>query len=259
MRGNQSVARPPIWRLRSIPACAGEPTISTAGIRRKAVYPRVCGGTLTSAPTFWPAMGLSPRVRGNRPPHPAPAARRRSIPACAGEPVGAAGRGGEDGVYPRVCGGTPYKGIARGQIGGLSPRVRGNRSKWSTKSPPSRSIPACAGEPFYGRRQRNGPGVYPRVCGGTRHVGGHQRGREGSIPACAGEPPGPLWPSASLLVYPRVCGGTAQPDYTLGHTPGLSPRVRGNRYRVPQSAVHIRSIPACAGEPEDDIHCQPTI
>ena len=31
---------------------------------------------------------------------------------------------------------------------------------------------------------------------------------------------------------------------------GLSPRVRGNRRRIDPIAVCVRSIPACAGEPE---------
>ena len=46
-----------------------------------------------------------------------------------------------------------------------------------------------------------------------------------------------------------MCGGTAQPDYTLSHTPGLSPRVRGNPPGMARRALAPGSIPACAGEP----------
>ena len=66
-------------------------------------------------------------------------------------------------------------------------------------------------------------------------------GSRRSIPACAGKPQlaskvaCALGRSASRSVYPRVCGETAvrvDPDVTLG-APGLSPRVRGNRYHGP--------------------------
>ena len=49
----------------SIPACAGEPTDTTSTARPVKVYPRVCGGTDSSAPMIDRTRGLSPRVRGN--------------------------------------------------------------------------------------------------------------------------------------------------------------------------------------------------
>ena len=71
----------------SIPACAGEPYHRGYDRQLPAVYPRVCGGTNTDQTATNNVQGLSPRVRGNR----AGALRlrrlRRSIPACAGEPV----------------------------------------------------------------------------------------------------------------------------------------------------------------------------
>ncbi len=72
----------------------------------------------------------------------------------------------------------------------------------------------------------------------------------GSIPACAGEPIPTLGICISIQVYPRVCGGTPRrPD---GHSTarGLSPRVRGNHARETVGVPLKRSIPACAGEPE---------
>ena len=50
--------------------------------------------------------GLSPRVRGNRRGKGKRPARRRSIPACAGEPLAGASVRRPERVYPRVCGGT---------------------------------------------------------------------------------------------------------------------------------------------------------
>ena len=70
------------------------------------VYPRVCGGALQLRMSSCPPSGLSPRVRGS----PATTAGfgppKRSIPACAGEPLYGAGRAVDAQVYPRVCGGS---------------------------------------------------------------------------------------------------------------------------------------------------------
>ncbi len=49
----------------SIPACAGEPAKDVEPVSLYEVYPRVCGGTGVAASASGPAMGLSPRVRGN--------------------------------------------------------------------------------------------------------------------------------------------------------------------------------------------------
>ena len=192
------------------------------------VYPRVCGGTYGKSRIQVRISGLSPRVRGNR---------RRcrcrhgpigSIPACAGEPTGAHDAATYLRVYPRVCGGTRNRrrDIRHGL--GLSPRVRGNRRRCKCRHGPTRSIPACAGEPTGAHDAATYLRVYPRVCGGTRNrrrdirhglglsprVRGNPMGYLGnlrsqrSIPACAGEPRG--WQTRLLLlrVYPRVCGGT---------------------------------------------------
>ena len=133
-----------------------------------------------------------------------------------------------------------------------------------------RSIPACAGEPSYSASSIPHQEVYPRVCGGTdfplgrltplsglspRVRGNLQFWASGaslrrSIPACAGEPRGWLKFRKLRKVYPRVCGGTC---VILAHIPcdgGLSPRVRGNHFWSGASTRQVRSIPACAGEPQ---------
>ena len=126
VRGNRAGPCSSNGHSGSIPACAGEPRRSGPVRRPWAVYPRVCGGTFAisfeAAPcVVYPrvcggtgspfngdgeATGLSPRVRGNRGGMSQAQAKKRSIPACAGEP----GAGGPDSararVYPRVCGGT---------------------------------------------------------------------------------------------------------------------------------------------------------
>ena len=112
--------------------------------------------------------------------------------------------------------------------------------------------------------------VYPRVCGGTAFEGldmahilslsprvrGNQKyllvveADAGSIPACAGEPAGHRSRMLRKWVYPRVCGGTIIAVYLGTTARGLSPRVRGNQIERRNRRSIIRSIPACAGEPQ---------
>ena len=106
VRGNPSSLGTSSWYKRSIPACAGEPLVACSLIVHLPVYPRVCGGTRIWVTSTLKTLGLSPRVRGNRGRRRSTGARRRSIPACAGEPVDQADRIPLTKVYPRVCGGT---------------------------------------------------------------------------------------------------------------------------------------------------------
>ena len=90
------------------------------------VYPRVCGGTLFRIPGSSGAVGLSPRVRGNRGAGASPVCGHGSIPACAGEPHISSDHSSPLQVYPRVCGGTTVLTWLTALERGLSPRVRGN-------------------------------------------------------------------------------------------------------------------------------------
>ena len=152
---------------------------------------------------------------------------------------------------------------------GLSPRVRGNLCNEYPNIMPTRSIPACAGEPARQHRHRGLTSVYPRVCGGTTNTTATQsstrglsprvRGNQvpcticqsptGSIPACAGEPVARPMCNRKQRVYPRVCGGTAQVFNLPFGERGLSPRVRGNLNISYVCRYPVGSIPACAGEP----------
>ncbi len=111
--------------------------------------------------------------------------------------------------------------------------------------------------------------VYPRVRGGTvvwswqEHVGAglspRARGNldhdicrqhvHRSIPACAGEPRSAALHEPFYTVYPRVRGGTPFAVFSLPVMSGLSPRARGNQFTPKLAQRHVRSIPACAGEP----------
>ena len=269
VRGNPSGPLPPNLRTRSIPACAGEPSGLPSRVPRIGVYPRVCGGTAPGGPSMARQRGLSPRVRGNRGRLPARQTSTRSIPACAGEPWAGPERFRAWEVYPRVCGGTLFLLTKSGAPTGLSPRVRGNLNPGMLNERAPRSIPACAGEPGRPGGSVSPRTVYPRVCGGTWRLAQTRAGacglsprvrgnppqptprplRPRSIPACAGEPMKASVYGCGVTVYPRVCGGTSPGRFPVGADQGLSPRVRGNRQAVAGQLPFEGSIPACAGEP----------
>ena len=70
-----------------------------------------------------------------------------------------------------------------------------------------------------------------------------------SIPAWAGEPAAVSPNGISARVYPRVGGGTFSQGGEAAQFKGLSPRGRGNLFRLVVSPPDVRSIPAWAGEP----------
>ena len=169
VRGNPLVAMMAGVLAGSIPACAGEPPDYAGAAAGAKVYPRVCGGTTRSGRRRGRERGLSPRVRGNRRLRRRDSWRRGSIPACAGEPSSRRHIDRKCRVYPRVCGGTSQGRPPSMRARGLSPRVRGNPAGRLLLPLPQRSIPACAGEPIEPVAVNDAQGVYPRVCGGTRH------------------------------------------------------------------------------------------
>ncbi len=191
-----------------IPAGAGEPNGDVGRGDLIEAYPRGCGGTTGGIDLQPERVGLSPRVRGNRPWRSRGADWSRPIPAGAGEPARTRRPRGRRKAYPRGCGGTTvrYRGVDDGT--GLSPRVRGNHRRNEALDCWVRPIPAGAGEPSPARQTRAGCRAYPRGCGGTfagatnpRRVQGlsprvrgnldhHSHARYGGrpIPAGAGEP-----------------------------------------------------------------------
>ena len=126
VRGNPGSVDAEGARLRSIPACAGEPVHPRKPRLQWEVYPRVCGGTGVQFDDDTWERGLSPRVRGNRRLRIGRFRGRGSIPACAGEPPNRSPIWEVLGVYPRVCGGTVIASSPFPDDEGLSPRVRGN-------------------------------------------------------------------------------------------------------------------------------------
>ena len=148
----------------------------------------MCGGTLHESRIEAVALGLSPRVRGNRSPVSYIQRNQGSIPACAGEPTSGAPLPPVLKVYPRVCGGTSVTRRGIFFSNGLSPRVRGNLPDPSLVRYSEGSIPACAGEPTSGAPLPPVLKVYPRVCGGTGTVPNSDATSKGLSPRVRGNP-----------------------------------------------------------------------
>ena len=265
----------------SIPAHAGKPPRPDRVPRRIRVYPRACGETMGGRRVYSRPSGLSPRMRGNLLHQPFYIRIVGSIPAHAGKPGCNRGLGLGPRVYPRACGETSCECVSASSLRGLSPRMRGNRRGHPVGGDARGSIPAHAGKPKLYDQYVTALGVYPRACGETpgifsmsvmdRGLSPRMRGnlaglrrrppRPGSIPAHAGKPNTGKSKASHTRVYPRACGETAATGASTRRSPGLSPRMRGNR-GIPGAAVRGRgSIPAHAGKPGSrrDPRCSPRV
>ena len=68
---------------------------------------------------------------------------------------------------------------------------------------------------------------------------------------CEGPSPGEYTGVGQAGVYPRVCGTTIRKNGDYTNYNGLSPRVRDHHFLALKAIFGIRSIPACAGPPND--------
>ena len=150
--------------------------------------------------------------------------------------------------------------------------MRGNPWKDQNNITYTGSIPAHAGKPQSRGSRRASSGVYPRACGetckkavsqaGWLGLSPRMRGNQietyddavlaGSIPAHAGKPSFRAQSSRPHRVYPRACGETCLAVVERHGVMGLSPRMRGNRYRSFGLCLAAGSIPAHAGKPAKD-------
>ena len=205
VRGTRAARLRIAYRLRFIPACAGNtqnripqkidygfiPACAgnTATAQRRgtawAVHPRLCGEHMRSR---WPASrraGSSPPVRGTPREAMEAAYRRRFIPACAGNTSQGSPVGQAHTVHPRLCGEHAHLGLYEVNAVGSSPPVRGTPSRRDEFLATMRFIPACAGNthcpaPFQSCRR--------------------------FIPACAGNTMRTAISPRLAMVHPRLCG-----------------------------------------------------
>ena len=209
-RGSQRRFDQDARRDGSIPAWAGEPFGKPLELSSVRVDPRVGGGARRRGRVCALAAGRSPRGRGSLIALGQHRDRVRSIPAWAGEPCCSTRCIRRCRVDPRVGGGAHFMPANLGTPLGRSPRGRGSPARLRRQFGEIRSIPAWAGEPWFGTWWPSWPRVDPRVGGGADVVfavglvvcGRSPRGRGSrlagawpwrdlrSIPAWAGEPLG---------------------------------------------------------------------
>ena len=212
-------------------------------------------------------MGSSPQVRGTPLVDSSHRCRSGLIPAGAGNTSSTRSPARRSRAHPRRCGEHPHEVLRSVCHPGSSPQVRGTRGHRPRPRPPSRLIPAGAGNTSVPRIAAPPVEAHPRRCGehetetweatldqgsspqvrGTHGdpVCGHQNG--GLIPAGAGNTTNSCGRRASSRAHPRRCGehraiGQHQRVYE-----GSSPQVRGTR--VPRDVVGDLAglIPAGAG------------
>ncbi len=214
--------------LRSIPACAGEPTVGGHLFADLGVHPRVCGGASVADRLPLDLEGPSPRVRGSLPSLLSGVLDGGSIPACAGEPTGIRCDLDPVQVHPRVCGGAHDSRADRQRRLGPSPRVRGSPVHDTERKAQDGSIPACAGEPPSPRAPGSGTPVHPRVCGGAAVAWFLLPLGKGPSPRVRGSPTCRYHVPFKSRVHPRVCGGASTTTMKALAGMGPSPRVRGS-------------------------------
>ena len=131
------------------------------------------------------------------------------------------------------------------------------------------SIPTRVGKPSLTDDFRSSSRVYPHACGETvsvmawkkptwglsPRVWGNQvkvfvgEKEEGSIPTRVGKPISAASIASWKRVYPHACGETLRSEIGKLASPGLSPRVWGNRKWLEETIAWYGSIPTRVGKP----------
>ena len=226
VRGTRTCSEQPFFRLRFIPACAGNTVGRALNTTVWAVHPRLCGEHSVVIMPGSIVPGSSPPVRGTRTPTLNSGATCRFIPACAGNTYAQSDCSTSITVHPRLCGEHPLSPPSGAAVGGSSPPVRGTRQDQKPVRGNLRFIPACAGNTGSLPRVRLATTVHPRLCGEHLNLASHHAFRYGSsppvrgtpprrqdvvavtrfIPACAGNTASPVCAPTRTTVHPRLCG-----------------------------------------------------
>ena len=154
-----------IGQRRSIPTCVGQPVSRYGNRAFSSVYPHVCGAAFFCFCTWWPGLGLSPRVWGSQWRTVSCEPLSRSIPTCVGQPLRPRLAYRANSVYPHVCGAAGQCAAVVSLCDGLSPRVWGSQRFKPISPILLRSIPTCVGQPSTCVTVQNQHRVYPHVCG----------------------------------------------------------------------------------------------
>ena len=196
---------------RIIPAHAGNSFTNFSARSCATDHPRACGELDSSPRTRMRSVGSSPRMRGTRTPRTSALARRRIIPAHAGNSASTCVRPGASADHPRACGELESSTWISGSTRGSSPRMRGTQRMPPELRGRPRIIPAHAGN---SSPSASGHGLttdHPRACGELVALTDTQRGHLGSSPRMRGTRSGPDAGSESRRIIPAHAGNSATP------------------------------------------------
>ena len=158
-------------------------------------------------------------------------------------------------------------GVLKPPGGGSSPHTRGTHDVCLIDTPPSRFIPAYAGNARRRRCPSRPVSVHPRIRGERAYQYPCQAPRSGSSPHTRGTRTGFVRTGGQARFIPAYAGNASLRDrtrYTLKVHPrirgerrepcggnrtrfGSSPHTRGTQHGQPEHPLHPRFIPAYAG------------
>jgi hypothetical protein len=252
---------------RLIPAWAGNSVLLEHQPRCRRFVPRLGGEQVPPRRSDADRNGSSPRGRGTVSYRVDDMARRRFIPAWAGNRVAAPSSSGTCAVHPRVGGEQLSSSSLSYACSGSSPRGRGTGHEKRRDVAVSRFIPAWAGNRLLCGGQAVPVSVHPRVGGEQNLVervvkvvyGSSPRGRGTGqrqqrldhqrrfIPAWAGNSGSRAALPCAAAVHPRVGGEQEAAIVGLILVGGSSPRGRGTGHGHHRRPDAPRFIPAWAG------------
>ena len=254
-------------RQRFIPAGAGNTASGNQIGNQRSVHPRRRGEHRRGVLGRRGAAGSSPQARGTPASSRAKKVFPRFIPAGAGNTHRSDSERIRLSVHPRRRGEHTLEPYPVHQRDGSSPQARGTPPPGCRRQPPTRFIPAGAGNtPSRLPLCVTGP-VHPRRRGEHFCAGQPRRGRCGSSPQARGTPDcrlpavtyrrfipagagntRNLWPAYRCTsVHPRRRGEHPNGDSTHISTSGSSPQARGTPPEGHRTCSRRRFIPAGAG------------
>ena len=252
---------------RFIPAHAGNRPRRGGCGRRGSVHPRARGEQPSWRSIALISTGSSPRTRGTVR-HPAwPGARRRFIPAHAGNRATCTCSSAYPPVHPRARGEQLYHLTVTGNVTGSSPRTRGTDGHRGDLRLRNRFIPAHAGNSAARTCPTCAPAVHPRARGEQFSADGSKLSVSGSSPRTRGTVHHTAVPVFAERFIPAHAGNSQSPPDACGVSPvhprargeqreaatgwlrkrGSSPRTRGTESFHGQVQFRRRFIPAHAG------------
>ena len=231
-------------------------------------HPRACGANERFPTETVSEAGSSPRMRGKPVRSRRLRARRRIIPAHAGQTNSVPAKRSSHADHPRACGANPALSVMTAAPAGSSPRMRGKRAGHRLRPRPYRIIPAHAGQTTATRCPCESPADHPRACGANltaddahastagssprmrgKHLFDAFRVRGGRIiPAHAGQTMRCARLGRVMKDHPRACGANLASRRFHHGLSGSSPRMRGKHDRYGHAVAQRRIIPAHAGQ-----------